>query len=532
MDINKIIESLDEKDLAGQVLCYDIYDKDDPAEVEKVISQIHPGALYLDNMSREKIAMYTDMANKYTKVPVIIVGDVEFGPGENYKGLPVLPNVMAWSACDDEKLIEKAAEISAKICRLHGISWTLSPVVDINMNFSNPLVNIRAASDGPEQVKKIMGAFMRGIQKNGYMVATLKHFPGDGVDDRNQHFCTTENSLPMPEWYDTFGNVYKEMIKQNVAAVMSAHIGLPAYANEYDELGAVPATLSKPLMTDLLKGELGFDGCVISDAMSMVGAASRVDLDKLAVSFLNSGGDVVLFNEPEDHKYILEALGNGTLPKERLLDAVKRVLTLKEKARIFEDSEKIAAEIGETKEELIAQLEDLGNQIAERSIKFVRDFNQLLPITPKAGSKFLCINISDNEAVDHSPIKEELEKRGYSVDMEGVMGHNKLNAAMNNYDYILYNFFITGTHGGTMRNGWAHIAPLWRAYVLRHPKVIFTSFGEPYKLYDYPYLKTYINTFSYSQSSMRAFVKVLLGEVEMTAKNPVSLKNLFKRETI
>lgn len=143
MKIEKIIAELELTDLAGQVLCYDIYDKDNPDDVEKVISQIRPGALYLDNMSCEKIKMYTDMANKYTKIPVAIVTDVEFGPGENISGLPVLPNVMAWSACDDEELVERAAEIMAKICRLHGIAWTLSPVVDINMNFNNPLVNVR-----------------------------------------------------------------------------------------------------------------------------------------------------------------------------------------------------------------------------------------------------------------------------------------------------------------------------------------------------------------------------------------------------
>lgn len=90
------LEELEEGDLVGQILCYDIYDRDNPEEVEKVLRYIKPGALYLDNMSREKIKMYTDMANKYAKVPVLIVTDVEFGPGENMAGLPVITNAMAW----------------------------------------------------------------------------------------------------------------------------------------------------------------------------------------------------------------------------------------------------------------------------------------------------------------------------------------------------------------------------------------------------------------------------------------------------
>ena len=530
MKIEKIIAELELTDLAGQVLCYDIYDKDNPDDVEKVISQIRPGALYLDNMSREKIKMYTDMANKYTKIPVAIVTDVEFGPGENMSGLPVLPNVMAWSACDDEELVERAAEIMAKICRLHGIAWTLSPVVDINMNFNNPLVNVRSASDSPEQVKKIMSAFMRGISKNGYMVSTLKHFPGDGVDDRNQHFCTTVNSLPMPEWRKTFGEVYKYMISQGADAVMCAHIGLPAYAGEGDESGAVSAVLSKPLMTDLLKGELGFNGCIISDAMSMVGSAARVDLDKLAVTFLNCGGDMVLFNEPEDHGLIVRAAENGSLPLERLKDAVSRVLRIKKKARLFENESDVLSEITESKAELIKQLEEIGDKIAERSIKFVRNTEGLLPLNIKPGSKFLCVEIGDSET-DATAIYDELKSRGYEVKVCRNIGHNELAIIMNDYDCVLINCFFIGKHGGTMRSGWGQIAPFWRGYLLKHPCVVFTSFGDPYKLYDYPFLKTYVNTFSYTQSSMRAFVRVLLGEAKMTAKNPVSLKGYFERET-
>ncbi len=530
MNITEILKTMEDTDLAGQVLCYDIYDKDDPAEVEKVLAEIHPGALYLDKMSREKIQMYTDMANKYTKIPVAIVTDVEYGPGENMPGLPVLPNVMAWSACDDENLVEQAAEIMAKICRLHGISWTLSPVIDINMNFNHPALNIRSASDSPEQVKKMMGAFLRGIQKNGYMVATLKHFPGDGVDDRNQHFCTTVNSLSMPEWSETFGSVYKDLISQGASSVMSAHIGLPAYAGEIDELGAVPAILSKPLMTDLLKGELGFDGCVISDAMSMVGSVSRSGVEKLAVTFLNCGGDVVLFNEPEDHLRIMDALKGGILSRERLLDAVSRVLKLKNRARLFENQDDVLSEITETKEELMEQLERIGDVIAERSIKFVKDVDHNLPLNAESPKRFLCVNIKDGE-MDTSVVGDELIKRGHKVDVMDNISHNHLNEIMDQYDYILINNFFSGQHGGSMRCGWGQIAPFWRGYIFRHPRVIFTSFGDPYKLYDYPFLKTYINTFSYTENSMRAFVRVLLGECKMVAKNPVSLPGYFERET-
>ena len=122
---------------------------------------------------------------------------------------------MAWGACDDEELIEKAGIATAQICRKNGIQLTYSPLVDINYNKNNPVVNTRAVSDSPEQVVKIAGAYLRGLQKDNCMAATCKHFPGDGMDDRNQHFCTTINPMSKDEWMKTYGYVYKEMIKEN-----------------------------------------------------------------------------------------------------------------------------------------------------------------------------------------------------------------------------------------------------------------------------------------------------------------------------
>lgn len=284
-------------------------------------------------------------------------------------------------------------------------------------------------------------------------------------------------------------------------------------------------------MTDLLKGELGFEGAIISDAMSMIGTAARVNLDEMAVRFINSGGDMVLFNEPEDHALLLAALQNGTLSRERLVDAVNRVLRVKQQIRLFEDDDVIAKEIGESKEELIARFNYLAASIAERSIKFVRDFKQMLPILPKKGAKFLSIEIKDLESIDSSFISEELRNRGYEVDVVYNIGHKELDRIMDQYDYLLVNWFWRGIHGASMRVGWDRIMTFWRGYVMKHPNVIFTSFGDPYKLYDFPYMKTYINTFSYTEPSQRAFVKALLGEMETQAKNPISFNGFFERET-
>ena len=133
------------------------------------------------------------------RVAVKVAADVEKGPGCAMEGEELLPFPMAWGAADDAHLTELAGEATAAIAQKNGIHWTFAPIVDLNRNPDNPVTNIRAISDSPEQVIKIGGAYMRGLQKENRMVACCKHFPGDGMDDRNQHFCTTINHLSKEE---------------------------------------------------------------------------------------------------------------------------------------------------------------------------------------------------------------------------------------------------------------------------------------------------------------------------------------------
>ena len=190
------LENLTGKELLGQLLCLEISGCKDRDEIISIIKENKPGAIYVNNFESKEIKEITEIVNSVTKYPVLVVADVEHGPAGVFKDCDVeLPNPMAWGACDDESLVERAGELTGKIARKLGVHLSLSPVVDINLNKNNPLVNIRCPSDSAKEVLKIGGAFARGMQKNGYLMATAKHFPGDGVDDRNQHFCTTVSGL-------------------------------------------------------------------------------------------------------------------------------------------------------------------------------------------------------------------------------------------------------------------------------------------------------------------------------------------------
>lgn len=530
----ELFNELSVEELAGQLMCIQVTDQMSLEEFEEIAKEVHPGGLFFGwNNTKEKIKAFTEIANKYTKIPVIIASDVENGPGCVLKDEAFFPRPMAWGACDDEELIERAGRVTAEICRKSGVHWTFAPIVDINFNKDNPVVNIRAVSDKPEQVAKIAGAYIRGMQENGMMMAASKHFPGDGMDDRNQHFCTSVNPLSKEEWMETFGYVYKEMFKQGSASVMVAHIDLPWVGDEVDPvLGGKPATLSKKIITDLLKGELEYDGCVVSDAMSMVGTSVMCPPDKLSVTFIKAGGDMLLFPLPKDCHYLVEAIENGEITQERLKDAFARIIGLKAQARLFEDQEKIENEIV-----ISEDIRALSQEIADKSITVIRNTQNLIPLSPKKGAKFLLVNLQKlgNTTLpfmkDIQVLTEELEKRGYVVDTLSENSHYELGKIKDDYDCILINCRMEPVNylGGTMRINWDNIMVFWRGVAVDHPCVIFTSFGDPYKLYELPFLRTYVNAYSAAAESMSAFVKVLLGEKPAVGKSPVELKGFFER---
>ncbi len=530
----KLFDELSVEDLAGQLMCIQLNNGTTPEQFEEIAKEIRPGGLFFGgNSTKEQIKQFTDIANKYTKIPVIVAGDVENGPGCVLKDEAYFPRPMAWGACDDEKLIERAGRVTGEICRKNGVHWNFAPIVDINFNKDNPVVNVRAVSDKPEQVAKIAGAYIRGMQNSGMLMAASKHFPGDGMDDRNQHFCTSVNSLSKEEWMKTFGYVYKEMFKQGTASVMVAHIDLPWVGDEVDPvLGGKPATLSKKIITDLLKGELAYEGCVVSDAMSMVGTSVMCPPDKLSVTFIKSGGDMLLFPLPKDFHYLVDAIQSGEITRERLKDAFIRIIGLKAKARLFEDQDKIENAIV-----LSENIEALSREIAEKSITVIRNTQNLIPLSPEKGAKFLLVNLQKVGKTDLAFMKdikvlsEELEKRGYVADTLSDNDHYLLGRIKDDYDCILINCRMEPINylGGTLRINWDNIMPFWRGVAVDHPCVIFTSFGDPYKLYELPFLRTYVNAYSAAAETMSAFVKVLLGEKPAVGKSPVELKGFFER---
>lgn len=544
MDIKRIVDNMSVEELCGQVLSYDVQPNDTEEETYEVIRRIRPGSLFLVGEHKQTIAElapkfkrdneYAKYATELMGNPLLVCTDVENGPGSYCRPLPELSNPMSWGACNDEKLLERAGELTGRICRKIGIHYALAPIIDIFYNFRNPTMQARSISDDPNRIIRLAGAYIRGMQKNNYLAACIKHFPGSGVDERNAHFVTEINSLSREEWMVTYGKTYKELFeKEDVPSVMVGHIACPAFQpDDFDEYGPYPCTISKNLMTDLLKGELGFKGCVISDAMSMIGTCALVPEDKLAVSYIKAGGDLLLFPEAHEYDYLVEAVKSGEIPMERIRDAVYRVMKLKERVRLFEDTD-ISAEIGDIEGD-IKELEEISQKIAEGAVKIVRNNAGVLPIKKEKG-KVLLVKVGGSffhTEPDNAPfihMEQEFKAQGWEVDSLFYAKHRKLKELVPKYDLVVVpchgNF-----HGSTLRPGWDNMMAFWRGYILQHPNLVFVGLDDPCKLFDFPYAKTFINTFGTAPALQRTAVKVILGKAEAKGKNPISFQNFFQRE--
>ncbi len=526
------IDDLSLDELVGQVLCYEIHSYS-AEEYEEIAKKTMPGGVFYNSVKTERRKEIDEVQKKYCRIPTIYAADVEEGPANLFGGLR-LPNVMACSAANDTELIEKLYHLTAQAYRKEDISLALAPVVDINYNFQNSVLNARAASDDPDQVIKIGTAMVKGFQQDNLMAACCKHFPGDGMDDRNQHFMTTINPMSREEWMNTYGRVYREMIKAGTMAIMVAHIALPAFDEKIDDImGYPPATLSKNLMTGLLKGELGYDGCIVSDAMCMIGACAMAPAERLAVEYLKAGGDMVLFPLPTDFDYIKAAVESGEITMERIKDAVLRIWRLKNSLGLFDKND------APTEEMLTPpyDIEELAQNLTDKSLTVIRDVEGIIENTAlKPGDKVLhVVSVPVNRFVkekEYPALTEELQKHGVEVTTMVNPGHNQLNKILKEYDAVLLTscYHALNNNGGSNRIGWDQAMTMWRAYILQHPRLIFASLGDPYKLYDYPYLKTYINGYSHCPATQRALAKLLVGEIKAEGKSPVAFEGFFERE--
>jgi beta-N-acetylhexosaminidase len=267
-----------------------------------------------------------------SEIPLLISGDIEGGAIGN-RFCSRITNQLGLAATGSTALAAEAVDVLAAEARALGYNWTFTPVVDINAAFRSAIVATRSYGSDVATIVEHALVNVRSFQRHG-IAATAKHWPGEGFDDRDQHLVTTINPLDMDTWRARFGRIYQALIDAGVLTVMSAHIALPAYAKQHGASGLElcrPASVSHALNIELLRGELGFNGLIVSDASAMAGLSSWAERAECVPELIANGCDVLLFPSPfeTDFAHVMKALADGRLSEARLEDAVTRVLGLK-----------------------------------------------------------------------------------------------------------------------------------------------------------------------------------------------------------
>lgn len=301
-------------------------DSDDLSELRSLIINSKIGGLILFGGTVYETAHLANTLQSLAKIPLLISSDLERGLGNQINGATLFPPLMAMGAADSEDLAYQMGKTTALEARAMGIHMTYAPVVDVNINPDNPIINTRSVGEDPELVSRMSVAFIRGCQENG-LIATAKHFPGHGDTSQDSHSLLPTIQVDRSRLDQVELFTFKRAIEAGVQAVMSAHLFVPAL----DPTPNLPATLSPPIMTDLLRKELGFKGLVVTDAMGMKGITNAYSSEQAALKSILAGVDIVLLPPEPDRvvRFLAEAARSGEIPLSQIDDSVRRILAAK-----------------------------------------------------------------------------------------------------------------------------------------------------------------------------------------------------------
>ena len=555
--VEETIQSMSTEEKIGQ-LFVNMGSERTEEYLTNILDTYHIGAVRYNPGKAEEVYDQNKILQEKSKIPMLIAANTEAGGnGACTDGTEVGLEVKI-GATNDTKYAYEMGRVSGVEASAIGCNWSFAPIVDINYNWRNPIISSRSFGSDPDLVLEMSLAYMKGIQESGILPAA-KHWPGDGIDERDQHLSFSVNSLSTEEWDQTFGKVYKGLIDAGLPSIMAGHIHLPAYQRHFNpgvkDEELLPATLSKEITTDLLRGKLGFNGVVVTDASHMLGLTGAMKRSELIPTSIAAGCDLFLFfNDPdEDFASMMEGYKNGIITEERLQEALERILGLKAKLGLHK---KAKTEILPPKEEALAKIglpenKALFKEVADHAITLVKDKQEIWPVTPEKYKRILLVDVKGvqggfgallggkEKAVDI--MKDLLVEQGFEVTIwesteEKIMKlpEDERAAAIANvyaqkrpiseltdhYDLIIN---LANVNPGTVQR------IVWPAskgtpdipFYIHEVPTIFVSVQYPYHLADVPQVKTYINAYDSRKANLEVLVEKLMGRSEFKGESPV-----------
>ncbi|CAA7194188.1 Beta-hexosaminidase [Chryseobacterium potabilaquae] len=512
--VEKTYQSLSQDEKLGQLFIVALYTNKGENEINNVrnivINDKIGGLILMQDDAAREINLVNEFQQK-SKVPLMIGMDAEWGLFQRIATAHKFPWAMTLGAIQDKNLIYQMATKIAEDCHRMGINWDFAPVVDVNTNPNNPIIGNRSFGSEVSNVITSALAYSNGLQDH-HILAAIKHFPGHGDTDTDSHL-----DLPVVSHdLDRLNNIelapFKALVNKGIGGVMVAHLYVP----NLESGKGIPASVSKNIITNLLKEKLGYKGLIITDALNMGAVANKYKPGELDAMAFKAGNDIMLFSQgvSEGKRLIQKALDEGEIAPSRLEESVKKILLTK----YFLGLEKYTPK---SPENINYDLnndshKDLAQSLYSNALTLIKDNKKLLPL-------------SDNQIyyvpLEEAPYQAFANELGKNIMMKKANEINSIPA---------HSTVIIGLHKDNSTAYKPYKISLESKNIIsrlaKNQKVILTVFGSAYALKDIDIspISTVLISYENNDDSMISTAKALKGETKIWGRLPVLVNDQLK----
>ena len=525
--VDSIYNNMSLQEKVGQLFIADIFSSDPKAKTDKIkalISDYYIGGVIFSKGGPMRQAKLNNEFQSISKVPLMVAMDAEWGLAMRLDSTYAFPWNMTLGAITDNKIVEKVGKRIGEHTKRLGMHINFAPVVDINTNPNNPIIGNRSFGEDRDNVTEKGLAFMKGMQSAG-VIGSAKHFPGHGDTDMDSHktLPTLDFSRERLDTLEMYP--YRRLIQEGLNSVMVAHLNIPALEDKH----GYPSSISSKVVTDLLKGELGFNGLIFTDALNMKGAANFKEPGEIDLAAFLAGNDVLLISEdiPKAHALLVNAYREGVITEFRLASSVKKILYAKYKVGL---SNYTPVNTDYLIEELNSVTDDaLYEEAMDNALTVIKNNRAILPIKDLQDKKIAYINFGDDSGEN---FLIELKKYG-NVDWVKASSLNEYVELLKAYNYVIVGFHKSNDNPWK-RYKFTENEKVWLYEIARTNTVILDVFARPYAMLDLKTTENFegiIMSYQNSKISQQLSAQLIFGAREAKGSLPVSLGEEFPLNT-